>query len=75
MLPFAENVLLERNPVTTGTTKGDRMFHAGSALGFPLTHPNDDDGKHEEDTSMRSSNEDDDSDGSKEVDSSMEQEG
>jgi hypothetical protein len=68
VLPLAENLLLERDPLTTGTTKGDQMFHTGSALGFPLTRPNDDDGNQEEDTLMRSSNGDDDSDGSKEVD-------
>jgi hypothetical protein len=33
---------IEHDPLKTGTTKGDQMFHAGSALAFPIQSDDED---------------------------------
>ena len=45
--------VIERDPLKTGTTRGDQMFHAGSALAFPLSNSDD------EDTEMQTVEKDD----------------
>ena len=39
-----DNGATENPPIAIGTTKGDKMFHGGSVLGFPLHDSSDEEG-------------------------------